>query len=567
MYAPYFQLSEPPFSIAPNPRYLYLSPQHQEALAHLLYGISVGGGFVVLTGEVGTGKTTLCRCLLDQLPEDVDLALIFNPRLNPRELLASICDELHIAYPEERASLKQLIDLLNRHLLEIHARGRRTIVLIDEAQNLSFEVLEQIRLLTNLETNQAKLLQIILVGQPELGILLAQPNLRQLSQRISARFHLRPLNFRETMAYIRHRLAVSGARDTLFSRLAVGEICRRSGGIPRLINLICDRALLGVYTLGKSKAGYAIARKAANELMPKADITRSVRFSAVTPFGLLTVLAVCGSIYAGLALRSDPAVIPRHLSALLGPLLADDPPIVQPKPDAPVPSAPSTAPKSAPEPEKTADAPPTAARAPEPVFAELMSDSGLTRDKAFARLLALWQIEPPVDATDFCQFAEQKGLHCLSTNGNWFQLRSLDHPAVLEFAVPDGTKRYAVLVGIRDDKIELSFGTQRHAFELADILPFWRGGAALLWKPPKGDARTLVAGSEGEAVRWLRRMLRAPAEDGADDYFDTKLKARVVAFQVEHGLNPDGVAGPYTMIYLAKRADDPGIPRLTSGPR
>ncbi|MDV3241574.1 MAG: AAA family ATPase [Methylocaldum sp.] len=164
MYAPYFQLSEPPFSIAPNPRYLYLSPQHQEALAHLLYGISVGGGFVVLTGEVGTGKTTLCRCLLDQLPEDVDLALIFNPRLNPRELLASICDELHIAYPEERASLKQLIDLLNRHLLEIHARGRRTIVLIDEAQNLSFEVLEQIRLLTNLETNHATLPHTSLPG-------------------------------------------------------------------------------------------------------------------------------------------------------------------------------------------------------------------------------------------------------------------------------------------------------------------------------------------------------------------------------------------------------------------
>jgi len=560
MYAAHFHLSEPPFSIAPNPRYLYLSPQHQEALAHLSYGIGIGGGFVVLTGEVGTGKTTLCRCLLDQLPEDVDLALIFNPRLSPRELLASICDELHIAYPEDRASLKQLIDLLNRHLLDIHARGRRTIVLIDEAQNLSFDVLEQIRLLTNLETNQAKLLQIILVGQPELGILLAQPNLRQLSQRISARFHLRPLKFRETMAYIRHRLAVSGVRDLLFSRIAVGEIYRRSGGIPRLINLICDRALLGAYTLGKRRAGYAIARKAANELMPKFNIGHSVRPSAIIPLGVLALLAVCGSIYAGLTLRSGAMTMPRQLSALLDPLLADDPPIVQPKPAAPLPSASAAAPQNTPEPAK-----PAAVMAPAPTFAELIAAPGLTRDKAFARLLSLWGIEPPNETTDLCRFAEQKGLHCLSTSGNWFQLRNLDHPAALEFTTPDGAKRYATLIGIRDDKIELRFGEQSHTFYLADILPFWRGGAVLLWKPPSGDVIPITEGNRSETVKWLRQILRVPAPDGTDDYFDANLKARVIAFQVEHGLTPDGVAGPYTLIYLAKRDHDPGVPRLTPG--
>ncbi|HYE36942.1 AAA family ATPase [Methylocaldum sp.] len=560
MYAPYFHLSEPPFSIAPNPRYLYLSPQHQEALAHLLYGISVGGRFVVLTGEVGTGKTTLCRCLLDQLPEDVDVALIFNPRLNPRELLASICDELHIVYPEARASLKQLIDLLNRHLLETHARGRRTIVLIDEAQNLSFEVLEQIRLLTNLETNQAKLLQIILVGQPELGTMLAQPDLRQLSQRISARYHLRPLSVRETMAYIRHRLAVSGTKDRLFSRMAVGEIHRRSGGIPRLINLICDRALLGAYTLGKNSAGYAIARKAANELMPKGSVGHSIRPSPITPLGLLAVLAVCGSVYAGFAFLPNSVAMPRQLSALLDPLMARDRPIDQPKPDAPIPLAPSATPQNALEPPK-----PAATPDPEQAFAKLIVDPGLTRDKAFARLLSLWRIEPPDETTKICQFAERKGLRCLSTTGNWFQLRTLDHPAVLEFTAPDGGKRYATLVGIRDDKIELSFGEQNHAFYLADILPFWGGGSTLLWKPPNGDAAPLNAGNKSDTVKWLRQMLRASAQDGADDYFDANLKARVIAFQVEHGLAPDGVAGPYTMIYLAKRAGDPGVPRLAPG--
>lgn len=559
MYAAHFHLGEAPFSIAPNPRYLYLSPQHQEALAHLLYGIGGGGGFVVLTGEVGTGKTTLCRCLLDQLPEDVDLALIFNPRLSPRELLASICDELRIVYPEDRASLKQLIDRLNRHLLEIHAQGRRTIVLIDEAQNLSFEVLEQIRLLTNLETNQAKLLQIILVGQPELGILLAQPNLRQLSQRISARFHLRPLNFRETMAYIRHRLAVSGARDRLFSRAAAAEIYRRSGGIPRLINLICDRALLGAYTLGKSRAGHAIARKAANELLPKPGMALSARAPSATPLGLLAVLAVCGAVYAGLALRSGPAAMPRQLSALFGTHPAADPPAAQPKPDAPVPSAPAQ-PQNAPEPSK-----PDAAAAPEPAFAELIADPGLTRNKAFARLLSLWRIEPPDETADFCRLAERKALRCLSTGGNWFQLRNLDHPAVLEFAMPDGAKRYATLTGIRGDKIELSFGEQSHAVDLADILPFWRGAATLLWKPPNGDAAPLGVGHRSETVKWLRQMLQVPAQEGADDYFDAALKARVVAFQVDHGLAPDGVAGPYTLIYLAKRDNDPGVPRLSPG--
>jgi general secretion pathway protein A len=558
MYAPYFHLSEPPFSIAPNPRYLYPSPQHQEALAHLIYGISAGGGFVVLTGEVGTGKTTLCRCLLDQLPEDVDLALIFNPRLSPRELLASICDELHIAYSEDLASLKRLIDLLNRYLLESHARGRRTIVLIDEAQNLSYEVLEQIRLLTNLETHRAKLLQFILVGQPELGSLLAQPHLRQLSQRISARFHLRPLNARETAAYIRHRLAVSGAADSLFSRLAVGEIHRRSGGIPRLINLICDRALLGAYSLGKPSVGYAIARKAARELMPKRGIGASARSSAATRLAVLAVLSVGGSLYAGYAFHSAPAAVPRQLSTLWNPLATDDPS----KPDAAPLSAPPAAPAAAPA--KSADIVPIVTAGAEPSFSELIADPGLTRDKAFASLLSLWRIDLPDGPSDPCRVAEQKGLRCLPTHGSWFQLRNFDHPAVLEFVTPDGAKRYAALVGIRDEKIELSLGERKHTVDLADILPFWRGSAILLWKPPGGDAPALAVGSKGETVRWLRQVLRAPAQDGADDYFDASLKARIIAFQAEHGLAPDGVAGPYTMVHLAKRAGDSGVPRLSS---
>ncbi|MGD2084214.1 MAG: AAA family ATPase, partial [Chromatiales bacterium] len=244
MYESHFGLSERPFSIAPDPRYVYLSQAHEDALAHLLYGVGEGGGFVQLTGEVGTGKTTLIRSLVDQLPANVDLALIFNPRLSPRELVATVCDELHIPYPEG-ASLKDLIDRLNERLLASFAAGRRIVLIIDEAQALDPDVLEQVRLLTNLETTREKLLQIVLVGQPELRDALARPELRQLAQRITARYHLEPLSIEDTRNYVLHRLNVAGAKRPLFSDPAIREIQRSSGGVPRLTNVIADRSLLG----------------------------------------------------------------------------------------------------------------------------------------------------------------------------------------------------------------------------------------------------------------------------------------------------------------------------------
>ena len=247
MYYDYFGLKAPPFTIAPDPRYLYMSERHREALAHLLYAFQGEGAFVLLTGEVGTGKTTICRALLAQLPENSDVALVLNPRLGVGELLATICDELGVTHPEHRNSLKAWIDVLNAHLLAAHAQGRNTVLLIDEAQNLSAKVLEQLRLLTNLETTTRKLLQIVLVGQPELRALLAKPELRQLAQRITARYHIEPLRADELPVYVEHRLEVAGARNTLFERSCFAPLYRASGGIPRLINSICDRALLGAY--------------------------------------------------------------------------------------------------------------------------------------------------------------------------------------------------------------------------------------------------------------------------------------------------------------------------------
>jgi general secretion pathway protein A len=267
MYREFFGLKEIPFSIAPDPRYLYMSEGHREALAHLVYGMRSDGGFVLLTGEVGTGKTTVCRCLLEQIPENTDIAFILNPKVTVGELLAGICDELGIRYPRDNTSVKVFVDSINEYLLDAHARGRRTVLIIEEAQNLSPDVLEQVRLLTNLETNQRKLLQIIMLGQPELQAKLAMPELRQLAQRITARYHLGPLPGHEMQAYVAHRLEVAGARGDIFPSSLVNRLYRLTGGIPRLVNTVCDRALLGAYVQGRDRVDRDTLICAAREVL------------------------------------------------------------------------------------------------------------------------------------------------------------------------------------------------------------------------------------------------------------------------------------------------------------
>jgi len=266
MYTAHFGLTAEPFSISPDPRYLYMSERHRDSLAHLLYGVHRPGGFVQLTGEVGTGKTTLCRCLLEQLPPEVDVAMILNPRVTVTEFLASVCDELRIPRTGEPWSVKLLVDALHRHLLDAHARGRRTVLIVDEAQQLPSGVLEQIRLLTNLETSTQKLLQIILIGQPELTNMLNQKNLRQLNQRITARFHLVPLGKRDTRAYIRHRLRVAGGDSALFTPAAIRMVHGLSGGIPRVINILCDRAMLAAYVREARRVTPSMVRRAARDV-------------------------------------------------------------------------------------------------------------------------------------------------------------------------------------------------------------------------------------------------------------------------------------------------------------
>ncbi len=320
MYPKYFGLKEPSFSITPDPQYLFLSGQHREALAHLLYGAGEVGGFVLLSGEVGTGKTTVCRAFLEQLPDDVDVALVVNPAMTAAELLHSICDEFRVQLPAGgEPSVKVMLDHLNQFLLDAHARGRRPVLIIDEAQNLRPKVMEQVRLLTNLETAKQKLLQIFLIGQPELRTLLASRELRQLNQRITARYHLTPLSAKETAAYIEHRIAVAGVERPLFTAKALKRVHRRSGGVPRLINLLCDRALLGAAVSRRMQVTPDIVDAAAREVIDRADPARPRQRSKLGLAAAMLVALALGIWIGGSSLPQRlPGELAEQWAAVLG---------------------------------------------------------------------------------------------------------------------------------------------------------------------------------------------------------------------------------------------------------
>ena len=322
MYAAHFGLKREPFSIAPDPRYLFMSERHREALAHLLYGVRGGGGFVLLTGEIGAGKTTVCRCFLEQVPKRCNVAYIFNPKLTALELLQSVCEEFRIPVASRDGgapTLKDHVDALNEYLLRTHAAGQNSVLIIDEAQNLSIDVLEQLRLLTNLETNERKLLQIILIGQPELRDMLLKPELEQLAQRVVARFHLDPLAEEETAHYIKHRLSVAGMNGLIpFDREARHRIFELTRGVPRRINLLCDRALLGAYASGRQRVDKAIVEKAANEVFDRRDggawrPTRKAVLAAGAALGVVAVAAA--ALWIGGAWRHSTAADPAAAAA------------------------------------------------------------------------------------------------------------------------------------------------------------------------------------------------------------------------------------------------------------
>lgn len=568
MYAAYFGLTEPPFSISPDPRYLYTSSRHQEAMAHLMYGVREGGGFVQLTGEVGTGKTTLCRWLLEQVPDDLDVALILNPRCDEHELLAAICDELRIRYPA-KATPKKLLDLLNKRLLDSYAKGRRTMLIIDEAQLLSKSVLEQVRLLTNLETVKQKLLQIILIGQPELNTTLARPDLQQLAQRVTARYHLGPLSAAETDEYIRFRLAIAGGKQTLFANAAARLVHRYAGGVPRLINVICDRALLGAYSAGDSVVGAATVRKAAREVLGGgAQGDRRIAWFAAAA-GVLLVAAVAWfvrpietpvwkapAVLTALPEQSQTVPSDPERNTTVAQHVNDPAGVASPRAGEPA----EVDQTSAVEPTE-----PVAMPSPDPITVaqQAKTDPG----SALNALLSYWGVQFSDNGLADCGRVTEIGFACLRSRGSWNNLRNLNRAVILTLRGPD--RDHHVLVTRMDDpnQVTILVNNTAHRFALEDIDRYWYGEYLLLWRPPPLISHPIARHSRGADVLWLRQALsrvddQGPAFDVANPEFDQQLYDRIIGFQRRNSLDADGIVGVETLIKLNSYLRDGDTPFL-----
>jgi general secretion pathway protein A len=569
MYLSFFGLNEKPFAITPDPRYLYLSERHAEALAHLLYGINESGGFIQLTGEVGTGKTTVVRTLLSRVPHHADVAVILNPRVTPVEFLLTICEELGLTIAEaDRASVKQMVDALNQRLLAAHADGRRIIVIVDEAQNLSTEVLEQVRLLTNLETPTQKLLQIILIGQPELRELLDRTELRQLAQRITGRYHLEPLSREETRGYVRHRLRIAGAGDEIFTQSALVEVHRLAAGIPRVINVTCDRALLGAYTQETRKVTTSLVRRAAGEVYGRRFVPMWLGWVG----GAIGLLGVAGAAIAAWQLWQHPLHTAHNKAPGItaSPAAAGSPaanpaanPAATPATTSPVAAAALASPTA---PLSAAMAAPTAAPMAVSINDLLAANSANTTDAgAFRRLLSLWGTAMADDKNP-CGQAAKAGLSCLEQRGSWAQVRALNRPAILTLTDDRGQRHRVVLSGLDDQFATLNLGEHNQRVSLDEVSRDWFGEFTVVWKPKTARTRLLTVGMQGDEVRWLRRSLNALQGAASDpehgDVYDEELAIAVQNFQREHRLNVDGIAGVQTQVVLDTALAEPGSPLL-----
>lgn len=515
-----------------------MSERHQEALAHLLFGVKDQDGFVQLTGEVGTGKTTLIRTLMAQLPDGIDLALIFNPKLSVFEFVASICDELHIKYPVDTGSVKVLVDALNMYLLYAHSNGRRVILVVDEAQNLRTEVLEQIRLLTNLETAKHKLLQIVLVGQPELREVLAQVNLRQLAQRITARYHLAPMTLHETQGYIVHRLKVAGAKRDIFTDGAIDKIQKISGGVPRLINVICDRALLGAYVEDAFGISESIVKKAAVEIYGELGHQQSNK----TKLWWLMAIAVSVLIMAGVIWQSG--------------VTFNQSDVVTKQPSEPV----------------------SMTRAL-PVIASIESEDDLRRvlgsspesqnlDRAFSGLFASWRLEygKTVGKTG-CERAISQRLQCYWGMGSWDEYLTLNRPAMIWVNTGAfGEKQYIVIRSLQEGEAVVEIAGNLYGISESVLRQVWSDRYLLLWSPPVLGSHLISLGERSDVVLWLRRNMEQfmgrSLISRSVDLYDKALEGYVKIFQRKHGLIDDGVVGIKTLIVINSLSGEESIPLL-----
>jgi len=596
MYTQFFHLKQSPFSIAPDPRYLFMSERHREALAHLLYGVGSGGGFVLLTGEIGAGKTTVCRCFMEQIPANCRLAYIFNPKLTVEELLQSVCDEFRIEMSGAAHSVKGYVDAINAYLLSSHAQGLNNVLVIDEAQNLSAEVLEQLRLLTNLETSERKLLQIILIGQPELRGMLARPELEQLAQRVIARYHLGSLSEAEVGAYVEHRLTVAGASSIApFPRPLMAQLHQLTKGVPRRINLLCDRALLGAYVENQHQVTSKILRRAAEEVF--AGEGRSAAAAAARgPWPYVAAGVFAGVVLTGAAAwqlmpgarngamppaasassriadarlpasNAHPAASASPAAAAIAPNVAPSTAAtnVLPAASAAVANAPVAASSTA-----AAGAAPAASSAGALAAALPSTSAGAARnvplagapqgavpeksifEDAVRALATQWGVQ--LAAGEGCPEAAKQNLRCLLTKGGLSEIKLLDRPVLIKLRDDPTRPTFALLTAMNGDRATLSIGAKRESVTLASLEARFDGGFLTFWRAPRTWRDEVSSGDKGPDVDWLARRLaelRGAKKPKDNQPLDGVTLRALRDFQVSQNLKADGVAGPKTFIRL-----------------
>lgn len=552
MYNNFFGFKERPFQLVPNPGYLFLSRSHEEAIAHLNYAVSHGDGFVEITGEVGTGKTTLCRAFLENLDKKTEVAYIFNPRLNSIELLRAINDEFGLDSKADNA--KDLIDTLNAFLISLKPAGKNALLLIDEAQNLGMEVLEQLRLLSNLETNTSKLIQIVLVGQPELRKKLDSYELRQMTQRITLSWFLTPLTRKETREYIRHRVNIASKKtEDKFTPAAYHRIHNYSGGIPRLINITCDRALLTAYGFNKRKVTGSIAGKSINELKARGGKTRVFVSKSRLFAGILAVVCL----------------------VLIAVFLFKTPNTFQPAP---------AEKKSIP----AAVSPSEPVTIPEPVvktpvtFEDFLGNltNRSSRLMAIQISVKLWETTPAVnrilnnmddDTAFFRLAAAQNNFQLLPVENDLDLVKKLNLPAVLGFLPPGAfSPRYLTITKMTETEITLKGGEKEGEKEDVirvkpeDLKSYWTGTAYIPWKDFLNCLGEIPAEAPKESVFTLKMILR---DIGFDEIFldyeyDETTGEVIKKIQERHGLEVDGIVGARTKIAIYNEKKELKIPHI-----
>jgi general secretion pathway protein A len=579
MYESFFGLKREPFSVAPDPRFLYMSDKHREALAYLMYGLRRGGGFVLLTGEIGAGKTTVYRHFLEQLPPNVDVAYVANPKLGVNALLTRVSEDLRVE-PPANGIVNDPIDAIQGHLLLAHARGRRALIVVDEAQALSIDVLEQLRLLTNLVTNDRKLLQMLLIGQPELRTMLEQPALEPVAQRVVARFHLPALSEAETARYVAHRLSVAGLEGDLpFDAAALARIHKLCGGVPRRINVLCDRSLFGAHAAGSRRIDPRFIDQAATEVFGRAPAAPPAPALGLAPGSIWPRWLAFGGV-AGCALAAGLVLAPR-LAPTLGSLSRAAPPpatavaAVDSKAPAdaaaPTPAltstsplAPVAVPAAAPAATSTVAAvmPVPAASAAEPAKAGALdlafSAATANEAPAWRALAGLWGAT--LASGEPCAAALQQSLHCFGGLG---PIRELGRPVILKLADDRARVAYLLLTGLAGDNATLRADGAEFTLPLVQLARVWRGEFATLWRAPPGYREGELVGASGPSSPWLVQRLTVIDGAASAPTSDDALKAQVFAFQLAHGLEPDGLAGPLTLMQL-NRASGIDEPRLQS---